>query len=99
MLNITKKQSDGRLTVALEGRIDVATASDLEQAVISSLSGVTELVFDLEKLAYISSAGLRVLLMAQKKMDKQGSMKVIHVNDMVMEVFVNMGFKDILTIE
>ena len=60
---------------------------------------MTELVFDLEKLVYISSAGLRVLLMAQKKMDKQGSMKVIHVGNMVMEVFVNMGFKDILTIE
>ena len=99
MLNITKIQSDGRLTIALEGRVDVSTASDLEQDVNSSLGGVTELFFDLEKLAYISSAGLRVLLMAQKKMDKQGSMKVIHVNDMVMEVFVNMGFKDILTIE
>lgn len=99
MLNITKKQSDGRLTIALEGRVDVSTASDLEQVVNSSLGGVTELFFDLEKLAYISSAGLRVLLLAQKKMDKQGSMKVIHVNDMVMEVFVNMGFKDILTIE
>ena len=99
MLNITKKQSDDRLTIVLEGRVDVSTASDLEQVVNSSLGGVTELFFDLKKLAYISSAGLRVLLLAQKKMDKQGSMKVIHVNDMVMEVFVNMGFKDILTIE
>ena len=99
MLNITKIQSDGRLTVALEGRIDVSTASDLEQEVKSSLDGVTELVFDLEKLVYISSVGLRVLLLAQKRMGKQGSMKVIHVNDLVMEVLVNMGFADILTIE
>ena len=99
MLNIIKKQSDDRLTFNLEGRIDVSTAQDLEREVKSSLDGVTELVFDLEKLVYISSAGLRVLLLAQKKMNKQGSMKVIHVNDMVMEVFVTMGFSDILTIE
>lgn len=99
MLNIIKKQSNDHLTIALEGRIDIATASNLEQAVKSSLDGVTELVFDLEKLSYISSAGLRVLLMAQKKMNKQGSMKVIHANEMVMEVFENMGFADILTIE
>jgi anti-sigma B factor antagonist len=99
MLNTIKKRSNDRLTIALVGRVDASNASDLEQEVKSSLDGVTELVFDLEKLVYISSAGLRVLLMAQKKMDKQGSMKVLHVNDMVMEVFVNMGFKDILTIE
>ena len=99
MMNIIKKQSDDRLTIALEGRLDISTAPDLEQVVVGSLDGVTELVFDLEKLVYISSAGLRVLLLAQKKMNKQGSMKVIHVNEMVMEVFVNMGFAGIMTIE
>lgn len=99
MMNIVKKQSDDRLTIALEGRLDISTAPDLEQVVVGSLAGVTELVFDLEKLVYISSAGLRVLLLAQKKMNKQGSMKVIHVNEMVMEVFVNMGFSNIMTIE
>ena len=99
MLNIIKKRSNDHLTIAPEGRIDVSTASDLEQEVKSSLDGVTELVFDLEKLVYISSVGLRVLLLAQKRMGKQGSMKVIHVNDLVMEVLVNMGFADILTIE
>ena len=99
MMNIVKKQSDDRLTIALEGRLDISTAPDLEQVVVGSLDGVTELVFDLEKLSYISSAGLRVLLLAQKKMNKQGSMKVIHVNEMVMEVFVNMGFAGIMTIE
>lgn len=99
MLNITKKQSDGRLTIALEGRMDISTAPKLKEEIDSGLDGVTELVFDLAKLSYISSAGLRVLLLAQKKMNRQGSMKVIHVNEMVMEVLVTMGFTDIPTIE
>ena len=99
MMNIIKNQDNGILTIALEGRMDITTAPDLEREIMSSLDGVTELVMDLEKLTYISSAGLRVLLLAQKKMDKQGSMKVLHVNEAVMEVFVAMGFADILTIE
>ena len=86
MMNIVKKQDDGVLTIALEGRMDITTAPDLEQE-IKNLEGVTELIFDLEKLSYISSAGLRVLLLAQKKMSKQGSMKVIHVNGMVKDVW------------
>ena len=98
-MNIIKNQNGGSLTIALEGRLDTTTAPDLEREIMSSLDGVTELVMDLEKLTYISSAGLRVLLLAQKKMNKQGSMKVIHVNEAVMEVFVAMGFADILTIE
>lgn len=98
MMDIVKTRDNDTLTIAPEGRIDIATAPDLEQE-IKDLDGVTELIFDLEKLTYISSAGLRVLLLAQKKMNKQGSMKVIHVNEMVMEVFVTMGFADILTIE
>ena len=98
MLNIIKTRDNGTLTIALEGRMDITTAPDLEKE-IKDLDGVTELIFDLEKLTYISSAGLRVLLLAQKKMNKQGSLKVIHVNEMVMEVFVTMGFADILTIE
>jgi len=99
MMNIVKKQSDDRLVIALEGRLDISTVSDLEQVVINDLDGVTELVFDFEKLVYISSAGLRTLLLAQKKMNPRGSMKVIHVNEMVMEVFIAMGFADIMTIE
>ena len=98
MMDIVKTRDNDTLTIAPEGRIDIATAPDLEQE-IKDLDGVTELIFDLEKLTYISSAGLRVLLLAQKKMNKQGSMKVIHVNEIVMEVFVTMGFADILTIE
>ena len=98
-MNIIKNQNDGILTIALEGRLDTTTAPELEQAIEGSLDGVTELVMDFARLDYISSAGLRVLLSAQKTMSKQGSMKVIHVNEMVMEVFEVTGFSDILTIE
>ena len=98
MMNIIKNQDNGILTIALEGRMDIMTAPDLEKE-IKNLDGVTELIVDCEKLIYISSAGLRVLLIAQKKMSNQGSMKVIHANEMVMEVFEVTGFSDILTIE
>ncbi len=97
-MKIIKNQSGGTLTIALEGRLDTTTAPELEQE-IKNLDGVTELVMDFARLDYISSAGLRVLLSAQKKMSKQGSMKVIHANEMVLEVFEVTGFSDILTIE
>lgn len=99
MLNINKKTEDGKLTVALEGRLDTTTAPQLEAALKESLDGVTELVLDFEKLEYISSAGLRVLLSAQKIMARQGSMKLIHVSDLIREIFEVTGFIDILTIE
>ena len=98
-MKIKKDQNGSTLTIALEGRLDTTTAPELEKEIKSSLDGVTELVMDFAKLDYISSAGLRVLLSAQKKMTKQGSMKVIHANEMVMEVFEVTGFADILTIE
>ena len=98
-MTIKKNQNANTLTIALEGRLDTSTAPELEQAIKGSLDGVTELVMDFARLDYISSAGLRVLLSAQKTMSKQGSMKVIHVNEMVMEVFEVTGFSDILTIE
>ena len=98
-MNIIKNQNGGSLTIALEGRLDTTTAPELEQEIKSSLGGVTELIMDFAKLDYISSAGLRVLLSAQKKMTRQGSMKVIHANEMVMEVFEVTGFADILNIE
>ena len=98
-MNIIRNQSDGILTIALEGRLDTTTAPELEQEIKSSPDGVTELVMDFAGLDYISSAGLRVLLSAQKKMSKQGSMKVIHANEMVREVFDVTGFSDILDIE
>ena len=99
MLNINKTTENGICTVALEGRLDTITSPELETELKSSLDGVTELIMDFEKLEYISSAGLRVLLSAQKTMNNQGSMKVIHVNDTVMEIFEVTGFVDVLTIE
>ena len=99
MLNINKSTDGSKLTVALEGRLDTNTSPDLEASLQESLDGVTELVLDLEKLDYISSAGLRVLLAAHKMMSKQGSMKVVHVNTTVMEIIEITGFLDILTVE
>ena len=84
--------------LALEGRLDTMTAPQLEAALQEALPGVEELTFDFEKLEYISSAGLRVLLSAQKTMNKQGAMKVIHANEMIMEIFEVTGFADILNI-
>jgi len=98
-MTISKQQNGSVLTIAVQGRLDTTTAPDLEKEIKTGLDGVTELIMDFEKLDYISSAGLRVLLSAQKAMSKQGSMKVIHVNDLVMEVFEVTGFTDILTIE
>ena len=98
-MEIIKTMKNGVLTIALDGKMDITPAPDLEKEV-SSLDGVKELIMDFEKLRYISSAGLRVLLLAHKKMIKQGgTMKVIHVNENVMEVMTAMGFADILTVE
>ena len=88
-----------KLTVKVEGRLDTTTAPELEQEIKASTDGITELVFDFGSLEYISSAGLRVLLSAQKVMNKQGSMKVTNVNEEIMEIFEVTGFSDILTIE
>ena len=98
-MNIERKKDGNALTLALEGRLDTMTAPQLEAALKEALPGVEALTFDLEKLDYISSAGLRVLLSAQKTMNKQGTMKVIHANDMIMEIFEVTGFADILNIE
>ncbi|MDO4973161.1 MAG: STAS domain-containing protein [Eubacteriales bacterium] len=99
MLNINKNREGKKLTVMLEGRLDTTTSPELEQSLKEDLADLTELVIDLSGLEYISSAGLRVLLSAQKTMMKQGSMKVTHVSETVMEIFEVTGFVDILTIE
>lgn len=98
MLNIESKKNVAELTVALAGRLDTNTAPELETALNMSLDGVKTLLIDMEQLDYISSAGLRVLLAAQKTMNKQGEMKVLHVNETIMEIFEVTGFSDILTI-
>ena len=87
------------MTLALNGRLDTNTAPELETELKASLNGIETLVIDMEELAYLSSAGLRVILAAQKQMNKQGRMIIRKVNDMVMEVFEVTGFTDILTIE
>ena len=99
MLNIEKTALDSTLTVSLTGRLDTTTAPQLEAELKDSLEGVTSLTLDLEKLEYISSAGLRVLLSAQKRMNAQGKMKIVHAGEMIMEIFEVTGFSDILTIE
>ena len=99
MLNITKNLEGDVLQVALEGRLDTTTAPELESSLQESIGGAKELTMDFEKLEYISSAGLRVLLSAQKTMNSQGSMKLIHVGDEINEIFEVTGFSDILTIE
>lgn len=99
MLNIEKTSRASELTVALSGRLDTNTAPALEAALRDSIDGVTALTIDMAALEYISSAGLRVLLAAQKIMGKQGGMKLTHVNETILEIFEVTGFSDILTIE
>lgn len=98
-MTITKNQEGAALVIALEGRLDTTTAPELEKELKDALPGVTGLTLDLEKLEYISSAGLRVLLAAQKTMSRQGEMKLVNVNEIIMEIFEITGFSDILTIE
>lgn len=98
-MEIKQTKEDTKLTLALVGRLDTNTAPQLDAVLDEQLAGVTDLIIDLEALDYVSSAGLRSFLAAMKKMTKQGSMKLIHVNDTVMEVLEITGFADILTIE
>ncbi len=98
-MTINKSLNDTELTVALEGRLDTITAPELEEALSGDIDNAQSLVLDFEKLEYISSAGLRVLLSAHKNMSKKGGMKILHVNDIIMEIFEVTGFSDILTIQ
>ena len=98
-MNITKTREEGKLTVKLEGRLDTSTAPELERELGEALDNVTDLTLDFAELAYISSAGLRVLLTTQKRMNKQGNMVIQNANDDVKEVFEVTGFIDILTVD
>ena len=98
-MEIIKNKNGASFDVSLVGRLDTTTAPALESVVTGELGGISELIFDFEKLEYISSAGLRVLLAAQKTMNKQGRMVICNVNSDIMEVFDITGFSDILTIE
>ena len=98
-MTINKQKNGSTLTIAVQGRLDTTTAPDLDMDIKTSLDGINERIMDFEKLDYSSAAGLRVLLSAPKVMSKQGSMKGVHVSELVMEVFEVTGFTDILTIE
>ena len=97
-MTITKAKKDTELSVILKGKLDTTTAPELEAELKADIDGVTLLTFDLADLEYISSAGLRVLMWAQRIMNNQGEMKVCHVNETVEEIFDITGFSDILTI-
>ncbi len=96
---INKEAKGDELTIAIDGRLDTTTAPQLEAEINSGLEGVKTLTMDMSKLVYISSAGLRVLLKAQKIMNKQGKMTVINVNQEIKEIFEVTGFDELLTIE
>ncbi|MCR5355791.1 MAG: STAS domain-containing protein [Lachnospiraceae bacterium] len=98
-MNIKKEQNGTELKISLEGRLDTTTAPELESELKASLDGISELSFDFESLEYVSSAGLRVLLAAQKTMNRQGKMVIKNVKPEIMEIFEVTGFVDILTIE
>lgn len=98
-MTIEKTINAEALTLKVSGRLDTQTAPELERELDASISGIKELTFDMTDLEYVSSAGLRVILKAQKTMNTQGSMKLTGVNDSIMEVFEITGFLDILTIE
>ena len=98
-MTINCNKNGNELTIGLEGRLDTTTAPQLESKLKEVLDGTASLVFDMEKLDYISSAGLRVLLSAQKVMNKQGEMTIKNANEAVMEIFEVTGFSDILNIE
>ncbi len=96
---INKEAKGDALTISLDGRLDTTTAPQLEAEINSSLGGVKNFVIDMEKLVYVSSAGLRVLLKAQKIMNKQGSMVIKNVSSEIKEIFEVTGFDELLTIE
>ena len=98
-MTIDKTLNATEMTVALTGRLDTTTAPHLEAELKTSLTGVGSLVMDFAELEYISSAGLRVLLSAQRVMNNQGKMVIRHANETILEVFEVTGFTDILTIK
>lgn len=97
-MNISTKIENTTLSIFLEGRLDTMTAPQLERVLKKEINDITELIFDFAGIEYVSSAGLRVLLAAQKVMNRQGSMTIKHVNETVMDVFEVTGFSEILDI-
>lgn len=98
-MNINKIKDGKTLAIELEGRLDTVSAPQLEAELKSDLNGTEILIFDFSGLEYLSSAGLRVLLSAQKVMNRQGEMKIKNVNSVIMDIFEITGFTEILIIE
>ena len=98
-MTIEKAIANASASLKIIGRLDTSTAPELEATIDGCVAGIKELVLDCSELEYVSSAGLRVILKAQKLMNAQGNMKLTHVNETIMEVFDITGFADILTIE
>ncbi len=97
-MEIKKEQNGTALTIKVIGRLDAGSAPELSKELTTSLNNITDLTFDFSELKYIASAGLRVLLVAQKRMNKQGSMKLTNVNETVLEVLDMTGFASLMTI-
>ncbi len=98
-MTINNEKNGTDMKIMIEGRLDTTTAPELEKYVEENIGDTKDLTFDLEKLEYVSSAGLRVLLSTQKKMNRVGSMTITNVNDVIMEIFEVTGFSDIMTIK
>ena len=98
-MTIDQYKNDTEMRIALTGRLDTISSPELDEIITNGLDGITDLTLDLKGLDYISSAGLRVLLRAQKKMAAAGTMKLINVSPIIMEIFEITGFSEILTIE
>ena len=98
-MTIEKIANGASLTLKVEGRVDTTNSKEFEEIITNSIDGVKELIMDFDSLEYISSAGLRVMLMAIKKMKKQGSMAVTNANEMVKEIFEVTGFSDLVEVE
>ena len=97
-MTVTTNLDGTKLTIAVEGKLGTTSAPELENALKNNINGVTELVFDFDKLDYMASAGLRVLLASAKVMKKQGTMKIINVTEPVMEVFTFTGMADVMDV-
>ena len=98
-MNITKEYQETAVTLTVCGRLDTTTSPALESVISETIGTCDQMVLDFAELEYISSAGLRVILKAQKAMAAKGGMKLLHVNETIMEIFEITGFSDILTIE
>lgn len=97
-MTIDTKRVGNTLTIAVEGELNTQTVPDFQAAIQQNIGGVTKLIFDFSKLSYLTSAGLRVLMIAQKTMDRQGEMEVFNLNEAVRDVFAMTGFLDIITV-